>query len=65
MLPKLTIPLEASAVDCSFAVNHIIKHLYSKNNRVFEKKFARENCFFSINDNAKRKIMKQVQDDIQ
>lgn len=51
MLPKLTIPLEASAVDCSFAVNHIIKHLYSKNNRVFEK-FTYANCFFSINSNA-------------
>ena len=63
MLPKLTIPLEASAVDCNFAVNHIIKHLYSKNNRVFEK-FARAKYFFSINDNAKRKILKQVQDDI-
>lgn len=51
MLPKLTIPLEASAVDYSFAVNHIIKHLYSKNNLVFEK-FARTKCFFSINSNA-------------
>ena len=51
MLPKLTIPLEASAVDCNFAVNHIIKHLYSKNNRVFEE-FARAKCFFSISSNA-------------